>query len=412
MAQIKNKFDIRDSIADEELLMPKRLPNFFNRNDEVNLFTSLGGSLVLHFVTGFIFWLLVTLGIAFPRLAMPELPNRDIEFKLVQNESKPPINKNTKIRSDRDSRAGGKHDPKKAISDPTPKGPAPKKSAVAAKPQQKTADKQPKVQEKVVQKPVQKPIAQKSKPQIKQQVQNKPQSVQKPAPAKPSPLKAPTTNLKPAVKPIGQGVAKPSAPKIATAPKSPFAVPVPSGAPSGSTYKPAGSPSGGSSGGSGAKGTGAPAPKFSNAGRSGGSVSGGSSRPSGGSYGSRGSYGGGGTGGNPSPGNPKGAPGIDAIKQPNWGPYMRDLEQRIKRNWTPPKGDSSKRVVITFTISRDGRLLNKRIVKSSGVPLADRAAMSAIEQTAPFRPLPPEFKGQSVPIEFTFDYNVLNSVMR
>ena len=38
--------------------------------------------------------------------------------------------------------------------------------------------------------------------------------------------------------------------------------------------------------------------------------------------------------------------------------------------------------------------------------------MSAIELTAPFRPLPPEFKGQSVPIEFTFDYNVLNSILR
>ena len=91
---------------------------------------------------------------------------------------------------------------------------------------------------------------------------------------------------------------------------------------------------------------------------------------------------------------------------------MRDLEQRIKRNWSPPKGDSSKRVVITFTIGRDGRLLSHKVTKSSGVPLADRAAMSAIELTAPFRPLPPEFKGQSVPIEFTFDYNVLNSVLR
>lgn len=91
---------------------------------------------------------------------------------------------------------------------------------------------------------------------------------------------------------------------------------------------------------------------------------------------------------------------------------MRDLEQRIKRNWIPPKGDSSKRVVITFTIGRDGRLLSKSITKSSGVPLADRAAMKAIELTAPFRPLPPEFKGSSVPIEFTFDYNVLNSVLK
>ena len=90
-----------------------------------------------------------------------------------------------------------------------------------------------------------------------------------------------------------------------------------------------------------------------------------------------------------------------------WGPYMKELETTIKNNWTPSKRDSSKRVVITFTIDKDGKLLNKRITKSSGVPLADRAAMSAIEKTAPFRPLPEEFKGNSVTIEFTFDYNVL-----
>ena len=67
---------------------------------------------------------------------------------------------------------------------------------------------------------------------------------------------------------------------------------------------------------------------------------------------------------------------------------------------------------IDRTAGSDGRLLSAKVVKSSGVPLADRAAMSAIELTAPFQPLPPEFKGTSVPIEFTFDYNVINSVLR
>ena len=92
-----------------------------------------------------------------------------------------------------------------------------------------------------------------------------------------------------------------------------------------------------------------------------------------------------------------------------WGPYMRDLEQRIKRNWVPPKEDASKRIVVTFTIAKDGKLIDNKITKSSGVPLADKAALEAIEKTAPFRPLPEEFKGYSVPIEFTFDYNVLKS---
>ena len=399
MAQIQNKFDIRDSIADETIKLSKSLPNFFNNADEMSTAASMSLSALIHGVLALTLWLMVTLGITFPRLSLPELPEQDIEFKLVQQESKPPINKNTKIRADRDSQAGGKHDPKKAISDPTPKGPKPSKPA-------------PQVKSQPVQKPQpapkqqpQKQVAKPSQP-TKQVVQ---QPVQKPAPVKPSAVKAPSANFKPSA-PTPQGVAKPSAPKIAAAPKSPFAVPALSTAPSGTTYKPSGVPTSG--GAKGTSGSGAPAPKFSTSTSGSGSGTRTASKPSAGSYGSKGSYGGGGSGGNPSPGNPKGAPGIDAIKQPNWGPYMRDLEQRIKRNWTPPKGDSSKRVVITFTISRDGRLLNKRIVKSSGIPLADRAAMSAIEQTAPFRPLPPEFKGQSVPIEFTFDYNVLNSVMR
>ena len=78
-------------------------------------------------------------------------------------------------------------------------------------------------------------------------------------------------------------------------------------------------------------------------------------------------------------------------------------------NWDPPKGNESKRVVLMFKIARDGRLLSCRVSRSSGVQAADRAAISAVELTAPFKPLPPEFKGQSVDIQFTFDYNVFGA---
>ena len=387
----------QNNIQDE--IGTKRLPNFFIETDEVKPVVGLTLSVAFHIVFGILLFLITALqSLIFPYLPKPELPAQNLEFKLVQNESKPPIDKNTKIRSDRDSQAGGKHDPTRAISEPSP-APSPQvKKQVAQKP---TPKPQPK---KVVQK--QQPQPQPKKVVQKPQPQPQPQKVvSKPTPIKPSAVK-PT--VKPTMKP--QGVALPTAPKIATAPKSPFAVPVQSSsAPVGTTYKPQGVPVPSSTGSSSGSSASAPAPKFSS---SGGASSSSSSGSSGGSYASRGSYGGYGSGGNPSPGNPNGAPGIDAIRQPNWGPYMRDLEQRIKRNWTPPKGDSSKRVIITFTIGRDGRLLSHRVTKSSGVPLADRAAMSAIELTAPFRPLPPEFKGQSVPIEFTFDYNVLNSVLR
>ena len=399
MAQIRNRFDLQNSIVDEQITAKKKLPNFFNTKDDIGPYKGIGLSICAHiFLISLSVVISAIMGLVFPHLPKPELPVRDVEFKLVQNESKPPINKNTKIRSDRDSRAGGKHDPKRAISEPSPQKSAPAKPKVAQKQQPKVAKAPQKQVQKPVQKQVQKPV---------QKPVSKPVVAQKPV-AKPSPIKAPTA-AKPQVRPSVAPKA-PSAPRIATAPKSPFNVPVaPSKAPVGSTYRPPASSgtSGGSS--SGGRST-SPAPKFSAAGSS--SRGGSSSGSSGSRYASRGSSGGYGSGGNPSPGNPNGAPGIDAIRQPNWGPYMRDLEQRIKRNWSPPKGDSSKRVVITFTIGRDGRLLSHRVTKSSGVPLADRAAMSAIELTAPFRPLPPEFKGQSVPIEFKFDYNVLNSVLR
>ncbi len=413
MAQIRNRFEIQDSLIEDTILTKRKLPNFFDTKDDISPLSGISMSIAFHFLGTILFIFLAAIyGLVMPHFPKPDMPVRDIEFKLVQSEEKPPINKKTKIRSDRNSQAGGKHNKKLPVSQP---------STPSSKPTKKVAS-QPKAQPNKVQKPQQKQnIFNQAKQLVKQQPQKQPtpkqpQVAKAPVPTKPTVAKpqAPSA-LKPTnATPKPTGAAKPQAPKIATAPKSPFTVPVPqSKAPVGSTYRPQGtSGSGSRSGVAGGTGS-APAPKFSTSGGS-GSGSGSSSASSGNRYASRGSGGSGGSGsiGNPSPGNPNGAPGIDAIKQPNWGPYMRDLEQRIKRNWTPPKGDSSKRVVITFTIARDGRLLSHRVTKSSGVPLADRAAMSAIELTAPFRPLPPEFKGQSVPIEFTFDYNVLNSVLR
>ena len=120
---------------------------------------------------------------------------------------------------------------------------------------------------------------------------------------------------------------------------------------------------------------------------------------------------GGGTGGigNPGPGNPNGRPGIDTIREPDFGPYMRELQRRIKMNWDPPKGNESKRVVLMFKIAKDGRLLSCNVYKSSGLKSADDAALNAVKLTAPFKPLPAEYKGQSIDIQFTFDYNVFGA---
>ena len=89
----------------------------------------------------------------------------------------------------------------------------------------------------------------------------------------------------------------------------------------------------------------------------------------------------------------------------DFGPYMASLQRRIKRAWFPPKGDQSKRVVVVFKVHRDGEMSDLKIQKTTGIKSADQAALRAVEDASPFRPLP---KGspQDVDIQFTFDYNV------
>lgn len=89
-----------------------------------------------------------------------------------------------------------------------------------------------------------------------------------------------------------------------------------------------------------------------------------------------------------------------------WAPYMRELQRQIRSNWVPPKFDFSARVILVFTIEKDGRLSKSAVYKSSGVAAADEAAIEALKKAAPFKPLPAEFKGNSIDIQFTFDYNV------
>ncbi len=393
MTQLRNRFNIDDfdDTLDGEI---KTLPNMFDDySDEVSMRNSLLLSAILHPLVFFIIWALIAYAISLNLIQKPQMKPRDIEFVITQNEAMP-INKNTKYRSDKNSRAGGKHDPKRVVSMPSAPSKATKKSVASPSSAPKKVQ-QPKKQAPAPQKTVTKQVTQKP--------------VQK-APAKPQPVKAPSPSFKPSFKPL---VAPPKAqaPKLSQVPKSPFSIAVPKStapvgpAPTYGSKSGSSSASGGSSSGTGRSGM--PAPQFS---ASKGSSSG--SSASRGSSGSRGSGYSGGNVGNPGPGNPSGPPGIDAIKQPNWGPYMRDLEARIKRNWNPPKGDQSKRVVLLFKIGRDGRLLSIQTIKSSGQPLSDAAARAAVELTAPFKPLPPEYKGNSIEIDFTFDYNVLGASYR
>ena len=370
-----------------------RLPSVVTSKPEIiSIKKSFAMSMALHPLVAFIIWFisfaLTLMGIQLFTFKKPDAKlKKDIEFVLVDKEAMP-RNKNTKNRADINSRSGGINDPKRKVSMPSPTPKKPSKPSSAANNANQMIKKQ---QQAAKQKAVKQKAAQKAKP-----VQAPAVKTQQPSPSnKVSPAKPAAPTARPSVRPV-------SAPNPTTKPNTPFATPRPANAPVGKTLAtgpiggtsaPTGASRGGTSaGGTGRSRTGAPAPSLSP-----------------GVGGSSGSLGRAGSGNIGNPGGGGGAPGIDALREPDFGPYMRELQRRIKMNWDPPKGNESKRVVLLFKIAKDGRLLSCRVSKSSGLPLADQAALKAVELTAPFRPLPADFKGQSIDIQFTFDYNVFNA---
>lgn len=375
MAILGNR-NILDDIEEKE---DYTIPAMIRKEDEgMSLKKSIFLSAILHPTVVGAVWLIVfclaLMGITLSIFDRPKPKMNDIEFVLVDNaKEQPPLNKKTPFRSDRNTRTGGKRDMKRKVSMPSP---SPAKKSI----QQKAAP-GPKAPKREVQKKVVKHTQPKN---IFQTLMNKaPEARPQPPSARPS--------LKP-----------PSVPRPTMKPTSPFSIPVPKATSSTGAKVYSTGPVGGhgtarSGGSSGTRGGGsyAPVPSLSPGG--------------GGSSGSRMSRGGSGSGNYGNPGGGGGAPGIDSIREPDFGPYMRELQRRIKMNWDPPKGNESKRVVLLFKIARDGRLLSARVFKSSGIPNSDRAALNAVELTAPFRPLPADFRGNSIDIQFTFDYNVFGA---
>ncbi len=201
----------------------------------------------------------------------------------------------------------------------------------------------------------------------------------------------------------GSGAGKGSSPAPSPAPISTTGHGFGGGAPAPSPISGGGAPH---IGGGGGGPTAAPAPTRATHGGGGGGSSGPAIAVAPSVPRSQGGGGGEGIKGNPDANNNEhGRPAASAQADVDFGPYMADLQRRIKRAWFPPKGNESKRVVVQFKVHKGGELSNLRIDHSSGLAIADQAALKAVENAAPFRPLPPG-ASDDVDIQFTFDYNV------
>jgi protein TonB len=88
--------------------------------------------------------------------------------------------------------------------------------------------------------------------------------------------------------------------------------------------------------------------------------------------------------------------------------YVRVVQQKVSENWlkyeVDPRITEGQRVYLTFDITRDGRPNNVQVEQSSGVPSLDQSAVRALQRIDTFGPLPSDYGGNRVSVEFWFDY--------
>jgi protein TonB len=88
--------------------------------------------------------------------------------------------------------------------------------------------------------------------------------------------------------------------------------------------------------------------------------------------------------------------------------YVRVIQQKVSENWlkyeVDPRITSASRVYITFDVMRDGHPANVQVEQSSGVPSLDISAARALQRIDTFGPLPTEYSGNKISVEYWFDY--------
>lgn len=88
--------------------------------------------------------------------------------------------------------------------------------------------------------------------------------------------------------------------------------------------------------------------------------------------------------------------------------YVDAVRRKVSENWlkyeVDPSITNASRVYLTFDIQRNGEPANIQISQGSGVPSLDMSAKRALQRIDTFGPLPPDYPGNRVSVEFWFDY--------
>jgi TonB family protein len=92
-------------------------------------------------------------------------------------------------------------------------------------------------------------------------------------------------------------------------------------------------------------------------------------------------------------------------------PYMVQVLMAVRRNWLAIIPESARagrrgRVIVQFAIDRTGGVPKVVIAEGAGTDAFDRAAVAAISASVPLPPLPPDYRGDQIRLQFAFSYNM------
>ncbi|MGC9257087.1 energy transducer TonB, partial [Desulfurella sp.] len=100
--------------------------------------------------------------------------------------------------------------------------------------------------------------------------------------------------------------------------------------------------------------------------------------------------------------------GTESIKYVS---YMKLLKDKIQNVWVYPEQARLKNqqgtLLVKFGINKNGSLAYADVIRSSGYPALDEAAIKAIKEASPFNPLPERFGVDRLNIYATFSYELV-----
>jgi TonB family protein len=92
-------------------------------------------------------------------------------------------------------------------------------------------------------------------------------------------------------------------------------------------------------------------------------------------------------------------------------PYLKIIKQRIETIWSyPPEAFAEKKggvSTVSFSLDSQGRLVESKIIASSGHAALDQGTINVIKAAAPYAPFPPEITLSRLNIQATFQYRFL-----